>query len=331
MDRDLARRNDLTIGSTISLTLFDGQHIYYSNDDSVTNIRYGTWEPGGYIMGMTEAKPLEFEIVGIYIAQRPRLYDPNALDLHRIPLNTLFIPDNSITWLDGPSGDYRNQVFLSREYSIRGSNRVEPHVIPLLNTVIIKNGRSEEFRQTIDALIPGYGNFFRIFDQGYSIVRASLDNLMRGGILVFALCLAGWLVSAIVFCMFFIMRKKGDAGLLYAMGFSRKSRFRWVFLQCLLIIIVAQLIAFITSSMLQEQILDIAFDIVTEETSETLIVDFTDAIIAEEGSALDFKLSHSHWVVPLSVGSASVVLLLFTYLISMSIAKKGLHALRRSH
>jgi len=326
IDRRLAERNGLVTGDTVSITLFEGQHVNYTATEPNSDRVFSIWEPGGYAAGVPETEPMEFEIVGIYTAPYPRWLDPNALDRHSIPINTLFIPDNSIDRLIGPSGDHRNQASVHVPGGV--PHREDRQVVPLLNVIVVQNGRNEEFRQSIDALIPGYGSFFRIFDQGYSIVRAAFDNLIRGGTLVLVLCLAGWLVSAIVFCLFFVTRKKGDAGLLYAMGFSRKSRFRWVFLQCLIIIIVAQATAFAASLVLQEQILVLAFGIAVEDSMAMEVTEFTDAVIAEEGSSLDFKLRQNLWGVLLGIGGTTITLLLMTYSISAAIAKKGILTLR---
>ncbi|MDR2569841.1 MAG: hypothetical protein LBD23_06035, partial [Oscillospiraceae bacterium] len=326
INRGLAERNNLTVGDMVSLTLFEGQHINYLDYNPEMGRMYSTWEPGGFATGLSETEPIEVEIVGIYIAAYARMIDPNAMDRHSIPINTLFIPDNTIDWINVPSSNRQNHI-----HSYNYGHVHHEYMLPLLNVIVVPNGRNDEFIQTIEAIIPEYSNFFRIFDQGYSIVRAALDNLIRGAILVFVLCLAGWLISAIVFFLFFIMRKKREAGLLYAMGFSRKSRFRWVFIQCLLIIIVAQAIAFSASIVLQEQILDLAFDIVAEDFSEAVVVDFvdfTDAIIAEDSGMIDFKLRSTPWAVPLGIGGATIALLLMTYALSAAIAIRGINTLR---
>jgi hypothetical protein len=257
-------------------------------------------------------EPIVFEIVGIYNAPRAQLLDP-----HSIPLNTIFIPDNSFEGFPYEGGDIP-QWFQFQSES------------PMLNMIVIPNGRNEEFREAINTLIPGYGNFFSIYDQGYSIVRGALDNLLRGGTLIITLCLAGWLISEIVFCLFYVMRKKKEVGLLYAMGFSRKSRFRWVFMQCLIVVILAQIIAFTTSSMLYGQILSYANNAVEADIQDALTADteFTDADIVEDGAQRGVTLLQDPWAVPLGIGGGMLLLLLFSGGISASIVKKGIQVLR---
>jgi hypothetical protein len=290
--RTLAEQNGLEVGDTLTFTFFEGsmQSGAMSTSTSfggiTTSVR--TWWPGGFEPGMAEAEPAIFEIVGIYTAPSPRWQD-----LHAIPLNTIFIPDNAF-------GEFTRE---GQEITWQ-DDRAES---PLLNVIIIPNGRTEEFRRSVNAMIPGYGNFFMFYDQGYAVVRPAVDNLMRNGSFILALTLAGWVVAAAVFCLFFILRKKRDVGFLYAMGIRRQDRFRWVFVQCLVIIVIAQGIAYFTASRFYDQVFEYTATAVIVEMPEEALP-FADTLIVADGVALEFDLIQDMRAVPLGAAVGFVLL-----------------------
>jgi acid phosphatase family membrane protein YuiD len=315
--RRIAEINGLAIGDTLSLTFFEGEYrsissfITSSTMARITDVRsYRTWLPGGFVSGMREAaEPLDFVVVGLYNAPMPR----HENDPHGIPINTLFIPDNAFTGFEEGG-----QTFTWHD------DRAES---PMLNVIVVPNGHNEAFRQSINALIPGYGNFFRFYDQGYSVVRPALDNLLRNGWFIFALCLAGWLIAAAVLCLFFVLRRKREAGLLYALGINRRDRFRWVFVQCLVVIVAAQVIAFTLSMVFYEDILDrtVARAFAEAPASASL---FTDAFIAEDGVQRDLEVLRSPLAIPLGAVAGFVVLLLAAGGMARGMAKGGSRSLR---
>jgi acid phosphatase family membrane protein YuiD len=316
--RILAEENGLAVGDTLSLCIFEGQFrsVTYTVSTGTTNPdgtfayterrSYRSWQPGGFAAGMREAEPLEFEIIGIYFAPPARVEN----DPHGIPVNTIFIPDNAFPGFAPLYTDGETQMW--------GDDRAES---PFLNTVIIPNGRIEEFRRSINALVPGYGNFFMFYDQGYSIVRAALDNLLRNAWFIFALCVAGWCIAALVFCLFFVLRKKKEANILYALGVYRKSRFRWVFTQCLVIIILAQGVAFAVSTYMYERILTYTVErtFIAEENEAS---PFADAAIVS-GVNLQVEVRQEPLGIPLATLSASVILLLAAAGVTKSMNEKG--------
>jgi len=303
INQPLANKNDLVVGDIITLTFYEGMYASVTRlaggDASVT---LRSWWPGGYSSGMLVSKPIEFEIIGTFNAPRAVFENPNA-----IPMNTIFIPNNSF---EGFAHYYNGSSFWQ-------DDRAES---PLLNTIIIPNGRNEEFRETVNTLLPGYGNFFIIYDQGYSIVRAAIDNLIRGAVLIFILCLAGWLIAMLVFCLFFVLRKKKEVGLLYALGISKKNRFRWVLVQCLVIILVAQGIAFVASTVFYERILDYAVETAMQEAATDDLF-FTDAAVAADGVAQDPSVYQDPWAVFLGIFIGVILLILSTGGISWKMTK----------
>jgi hypothetical protein len=306
----LANRNNLHVGDNVRLVIFEGQY----NSHSIIfagnpNRSMRAWLPGGFEPGMMQEEPIDFQVVGIYRSPAPQHDDPQS-----IPFNTIFIPDNSFGGFDCENTNT----------SPWKDDRAES---PLLNTIVIPNGRNDEFRESVNALLPGYGNFFKIYDQGYSVVKATLDNLLQSGAMIFVLCAAGWLISATVFCLFFVLRKKKEAGLLYALGFSRKSRFRWVFVQCLIVIVIAQALAFGASSALYGRILGYAVETAMLETAPREQA-FTNAAVAVDGATTDMSVLRNPLAVPLGVAVGLAALLLASAVISKSISKSGARLLR---
>jgi hypothetical protein len=310
--RFLANSNGLEVGDTIYLHIFDGQYIstvsigaYQQTTPEGEVIRtnhqsYRTWEPGGYTSDMRITEPIAFEIIGIYFTRNPRLRN----DPQGIPLNVLFIPDGAFEGFE--------------PLEINGDDRAES---PLLNTIIIPNGKIEEFRRTINAMIPGYGNFFMFYDQGYAHVRAPLDNLLRNAWFIFTLCLAGWIVAAMVFCLFFVLRKKKETSLLYALGISRGARFRWVFVQCLIVIVIAQGATFFASNHFFDRIFEYAVErtFIAIEEEETTI--FADAAVIKDGVALETEITQEPLAIPLATAASSVLLLCAAAGFAISISK----------
>jgi len=295
----LARDNNLAVGDNFTLTLFEGDYRSTGYFNPNTGVHFRAWVPGGFQMGMRFSEPISFEVIGIY---QPPL--PNIADPHSIHLNTLFIPDNAFqgfpldeaAWLDDRDS------------------------APKLNVIIVPNGENEAFRASVNALIPGYGNFFRLYDQGYSVVRPAMENLLRNGLLILALCFAGWAVTVVVFCLFFVLRKRREAGLLYTIGIKKKDRFRWVFVQCACVMLIAQIIAFGLSMSFYGQILGFAVDTAFAQVPE--VTAFADVNIIQDGTQIELDVLRSPLAVPLGIGAGLVVLLLPVGLIVKNMVKR---------
>jgi hypothetical protein len=311
--RQLAQLNNLAVGDVISLTLFDGHFRMVSHfhpDNPQRSLR--RWLPAGFDRTMPVADgPLDFEIIGIYTAPAAQ-----EADLHSIPMNTIFIPDNAF---EGFFIEIDGELFPHRLGFTFADN-------PLLNVIIVPNGRNEEFRQTINTLIPGYGAFFRLYDQGYSIVRDALDNLLRNGWFIFALCLAGWLIALLVFCLFYVSRKKKEAGLLYALGISAKHRFRWVFVQCVIVIIVAQGTAFVVADQLFDRVFSYAVEASVTDTPEATL--FGNAAAVADGMRKDMDFERQPLAVPLVIILCMFILLAVSGVMARVIAKSDPRILR---
>ena len=307
----LAEKNGLSIGDTVTLRIFESRfyqtRTYYPDNP---NRDYRSWLPMGmYIPGMAESGPIDFEIIGIYHTQHSS--GMSSGDHHAIPVNTVIIPDKSF---DGFPAAQEDGAFSE---VLRGDSN------PLMNTIIVPNGKNDEFRESINALIPGYGNFFRLYDQGYSFVKSALDNLKGNALMIFWLCLAGWLISVIVFCLFFALRKKKEAGLLFAIGVGKKNRFSWVFMQCAIVIIIAQAASLGASMQFYGGIVEYAVE-AAESGVPAGSGAFSDTAVAEDGAMQEFAVTPVGFAVPASAAVQTFALLMLAGCFSAAVSRRSL-------
>jgi hypothetical protein len=227
----LAEINDLKIGDILELQMFP---------NALTQMMMGNesaWVATPYYYPMALTEPLAYRIVGIYTGLTQEMND------YAVSPNTVFIPAVSFEGLDGEP-----------------MNAWQHYEAPLLHTIIVPNGRISETKVLIAETAEGYDMFFRFYDQGYSALKAVLVNLRISMVWVLALSAAAWVVAAVMFSLFYIGRKRQEAALLYAVGVGRKRRIRWVFIQCAVVIVLAQGIIAGAALPLYGNIVDAAVD-----------------------------------------------------------------------
>ena len=239
ISEQLAELNGLAPGDKLALSMYPTKlgQVQTGNSDIA-------WLPSPYNPKLELTDPLEFQIVGIYsgISQEMRDY--------AIPPNTVIIPASSFEGMDGTA--------VSRLSS--------PYKPPLLSTVIVANDAIEETRDIIESLSEGYGNLFRFYDQGYSTFKPMLENLRFGMTWIAALAAIGWIIAVVMFSLFYIGRKKKETLLLTALGVSKYRSFSWIYIQCAIVIIIAQGIVVLLVSLLFGNILDTAISVATSFT-----------------------------------------------------------------
>jgi hypothetical protein len=298
ISEELARENHLRIGDVITLSLYHTRFHYMVID---------LWKPMPYSPNLYMDEPMEFVIIGIYRAPQ-RDSSPYA-----IYYNTVFVPDSAVSHFPF----FADEVFAE---SIFSDDILSTWHIPLLNTIIIPNGRTEEFRETVNRLIPDYASFFRIYDQGFSHINAALTNMRNGSILILALCLTSWAIVTLIFCLFFISRKGKEAGLLYAMGVSAASRFRWVYIQCIIVIIVSHAGVLAASNALYNVVLEEAWYHAESAAESDNSNDIFGGNIAEEGIRNEVELIRTRYIMTAASLSSGAILAVITGFASIKVS-----------
>jgi len=225
----LAETNSFKIGDTIEMQMYITTLGQLQSETGRT-----AWVPNPYHPGLELTGPLEYKIIGIYSGMR------HDQDDYAISPNTVIVPSTSFDGIDGTP-------------VIRIGNQYGP---PLLDTIIVPNDKIEETKAVISSIADGYGDFFRFYDQGYSTFKPVLSNLRLGMTWIAALSAAGWAIAVLMFSMFYIRRKKDEAALLYAIGASEGMRFRWVYTQSAIVVLLAQAIVLTATAMLYDSILE---------------------------------------------------------------------------
>jgi hypothetical protein len=335
--------NNLTegveVGDIITLQIYETTPFTVPFQQEIDGPIIGLWNIiRPYSPVSLASEPIEFEIIGKFVTPSEDESD------HAIAPNAIIIPDNSVAefpfiapeMTDTLRRSLHEQEISFDEWILGQLPPMEDFSrsdgfrrMPIFNTIIVPNGETEAFADAVNAILPEYAAFFRIYDQGFSSVRDALDNLLRSATMILVLCIAGWVVAALVFCLFYVRRKGKEMGLLYALGVSRTHRFRWLFIQCLIVIVLSQLISFGLSSMLFESAVDFATDAAQYTASEQAAV-FTDTIMAQDGVSNEFHITRVLWAIPLTVSGTSIVLLIISGAMVAGIAGKGAHVLRKA-
>ena len=233
-----AEENGLSVGDKLPFSLYPPKltqtMITAAAGEDAGPVDRSYYIPGTFLPGMEVAGPFEFEIIGIYDALTLQSGD------YSISSNAVIVPEKSLDAIGATTNE---------EFATSGRP-------PLLaDAAVIPNGGIDETKAAIDGVIDGYSGFFRYYDQGYFGILSALLNLRLGTAWIFAVAVAGWLAVILLFLLFFITRKRREATLLHAIGVSVKNRFRWIFIQCALLIVVSQAAAFCVSLPLYGDIL----------------------------------------------------------------------------
>jgi hypothetical protein len=300
----LAEINGLRVGDNITLRKYPA---------SITRVFVRdkfAWVPTPYHPGLHLTQPAEYTIVGIYQGPAQEMND------HAISPNTVFIPAASLTCIGGlPANEPTNNPDARTNNSPAESDSERPSP-PLLDTIIVPNGRISEVLSLIEETMEGYGMFFRFYDQGYSAMKPVLSNLRTGMMWIMVMAFAGWGIAVIMFSLFYIGRKRNETGLLFAVGVNRMRRIRWVFVQAAVVIVLAQCIILGATLPVYENILDTAVN-----AAESFTDSYRDYRLSEmqEAGGMQLRLPLDKTTLGLVVASASQTVLLFGVAIVLSI------------
>jgi hypothetical protein len=275
--------------------------------ESGLEINRRIWVPSLYNPALDVTEPIDYTIIGIF---NTLLLDSGD---YVIPPNTVVIPDRSF---EGVAGEP-----ISRFH-------VPEHVPLLVDGLIISNGQIDEARNAINGVLDNYAGMFRFYDQGYGTLRTALTNLRFGMSWILSLAIASWATVMFLFITFYVARKRREAAVLYALGISRIKRFIWVFVQSVVVLLVALGISLAISMPLYETILDNAAVITEEFTLSFRDMRLSDA--ADAGLRSRMPLDKSiHSLIIVSTGSTLLLLVVSGFFSMKSVLFESLSARRR--
>ena len=172
-----AQKNGLSVGDTIHLDFYQNELKYRrkrldSNEDVLI---HGPCMPDARL-GVQK----DYEIIGIYTA--PEF----AFGQHSFQGDTIFVPKNSVP----------------------NSSLYENPNSPLLYSLILENGRAEEFEDYLASL--GFGGMFEYFDQQYSVLQDTYAVMTSNVRRLVALGAAAFALAAALF-VFLSLRRMAPA------------------------------------------------------------------------------------------------------------------------
>jgi len=220
----LADHNGLKPGDKINLSFFPSEltRMRITGIVDAEEMRLATrtyWLPTIYTSETQMTPGVEYTIAGVYtLAQMVESGE------YTITGNTVIVPHNSVSWL-------------GKEFD---GEQTAPLVVDAL---IIKNGGGVEARETMNAISDGFGELFLFYEQGYTQVMVALNSLRLSSSWVLALAVVGWGIAALIFIVYYAVRKRREASLLFAMGVEAKNRVKWVLVQCAVLIALSQALA----------------------------------------------------------------------------------------
>ena len=267
-----ARHNDLAVGDVLTLELYNAflDAVLVTYATGVESPELGdvertihVWNPTLYSPDLEVSPAKEFTIVGIY---RTSTVGRHVRLDYVMPANAVIIPDASFGEVAGLPSRYFEA----------------PTYVPLLkDALMVANGQIEVVVALFNDYVPGLGDMFIFFDQGYDVLVTILNNLLFGTSWIFVLASFAWFVVVFVFAMFYVNRKKKEAAMLYALGISRSKRTWWIFAQCACVILLAFALSLALALPLYGDIVEVAAGAAQEFTVELRDMRLSDA--AETG------------------------------------------------
>ena len=96
----------------------------------------------------------------------------------------------------GTTSFYADTIFVPKA-SVPNAEEYEDPSLPLLNSVVLMNGTTEEFEEYMES--QGFGGFYTYFDQDYSSTISGLQALSQNALRLVILAAAVFFVTAILF------------------------------------------------------------------------------------------------------------------------------------
>lgn len=202
----VALASGISIGDTITLNLYSTDYgLPYQQEEGLLNpaaaFYFGTSPMG---------EGAEYTVVGLWHGQRLWPDIANVSEYAFSP-NTVFIPKASVK----TPMQYGSSI--------------------LFNTLVLQNGEIEEFHEL--AMNSGYAGRFKYNDQGYSVIAANFHNYETLARQMLAVGMVIYTVLLGLFLLFYPGSQKRSVFLMQSFGANFPSRFRFVCISSLGIVI----------------------------------------------------------------------------------------------
>ncbi|MDD3972707.1 MAG: hypothetical protein PHC31_12460, partial [Clostridia bacterium] len=246
--------NNLKIGDKVKLSVYESDFI-----EDYKMIRSGSvgeaagendtedfFTPLGY-EGQGFINEIEYEIVGVY--RLPPSAERGELLLSS---NVMIVPSKSI------EGDFNTkpveaEVVRDVDGTIQRF-KMERTSIPGSFSVVIENGKIEEFEEEMAAL--GYGGMFYYFDQNYSQIFGILDGYLKTASFIVLISILAWVCIAAVFLSIYMISSRKSLATMLSLGSGRIKAFISEMTGISVIILIASILGLIAGMILYGKVID---------------------------------------------------------------------------
>ncbi|MDD3971262.1 MAG: hypothetical protein PHC31_05015, partial [Clostridia bacterium] len=302
----VASISGFSIGDKIKLSVYESDFI-----EDYKMIRSGSvgeaagendtedfFTPLGY-EGQGFINEIEYEIVGVY--RLPPSAERGELLLSS---NVMIVPSKSI------EGDFNTkpteaEVVRDVDGTIHRF-KMERTSIPGSFSVVIENGKTEEFEEEMAAL--GYGGMFYYFDQNYSQISGLLDGYLKTASFIVLISILAWVCIAAVFLSIYMISSRKSLATMLSLGSGRIKAFISEMTGISVIILIASILGLIAGMILYGKVINQTITLSLEGLSTSTV--FYEVINSEA--------IRSPKVVWLSVIMQAVVLMLIAAAIEYS-------------
>ncbi|HPL07657.1 MAG TPA: hypothetical protein P5064_00580 [Clostridia bacterium] len=250
---NVAVTNDLRVGDKIKLSVYESDFSVFNRHipigdrgSSADYITEDIFAPLGY-RGQDFITEAEYEIIGEYRGK-------GALDRGEflISHNMIIVPSKSL------EGDFNTKPIIAETVrSVDGKSQFvkkERTSIPGSFSVVIENGKTEEFEKEMEAL--GYGGMFYYFDQNYSEIAGKLDGYMKTASFILFISVLAWVCIVAVFLSIYMIDSRKNLATMLSLGAGRVRAFFSEMSGIVLIVIIASVIGLIAGMELYGDVLD---------------------------------------------------------------------------
>ncbi len=254
INSSFAYYNGLNIGDKIKLSVYESEFAVGNKliRSPVTGSTVGEndsedyFAPLGY-KGQDFITEIEYEIVGMYSvppsAERGELL---------ISQNVLIAPSKSI------EGDFNTKPTEAEVVryidEVKHIFKMERTSIPGSFSVIIENGKTEEFEEEMAAL--GYGGMFYYFDQNHSQISGILDGYLKTASFIVLISILAWVCIAAVFLSIYMISSRKSLATMLSLGSGRIKAFISEMTGISVIILIASILGLIAGMILYGKVID---------------------------------------------------------------------------